>query len=348
MSKISNNLNKITNFEDAENSASVTYSKYYVPLEDTSKRRENITKKVDNLDNKITKTQEKILVYDGMKIFIDTGKSWADSGIAILNSIKSKFEKRLVEAQLENNLTKISVLQHRIAKIEEKIQKKLKIKLILESRLQKLESKSQTLSSSLSQLSAQKVEAGSKAKLLLQKEELLTKRVLKAQDKFDRNNSKKEFAKLVVDSKQCICPMVYNPIVIDGVTYGNACIAACNGKTIPENPDPPTKPPIGDRPRICKMVITCGSDGNTYPDSCLPHGVFPVQYGKSCSDINFIASNSTKPSPNRPPVKISTTKLLNITNLPKICGSNNITYNTLNDLPSGVTVSYLGTCIPIE
>lgn len=137
--------------------------------------------------------------------------------------------------------------------------------------------------------------------------------LLTEQEEWGRQQERKRLADLRRNDPErrpdCICATVYDPVIINGKTYGNKCEAECAGVTVPPNaPKPPQPEPPGGR--ICLQVITCGSDGNTYPTSCLPVGVYPVKRGGSCEGLNIDEEAYKKPS-TRPPVLLAANLVIN-------------------------------------
>lgn len=321
----------------------------YGPLEKTTQKRERATKKTNRLEKRKAKAERELVVCDGMNIGYGTRQSEINSRISTLNTNKSKLNNQLSQAQANGDTARAQAIQSRISRIDNKISKNTTFTQAIETKKQTLSAKSASLSAVAASLSVLKVQEGTKAADLFNRENELTKKLLKTEDRFDRNQNIADQATLAVDSSDCRCPAIYDPVVIDGVTYGNACIAACRGKTIPSNPTPPTsKAPIAGVPRKCLNATICGSDGVTYPNNCLPFGVFAIWYGKPCNDVGFAPSNPGIPT-HKPPAKITNGRILNLVGsgnaIPqKICGSNNQTYNSVNDLPNGVSIKHFGSC----
>jgi rubrerythrin len=188
---------------------------------------------------------------------------------------------------------------------------------------------------------------------LFPREDQVIKELLDKEDKTRKAREKKTIVETEKQNagKGCICPTVYQPVVIDGVTYGNACEAQCAGKTVPSNP---VKPPELPKPptSVCLQVITCGSDGKTYPDSCLPPGVYPVKRGGSCDGVS-IPGDVENPF-TRPPVITTADPVINVIKslpntqktLPPVmlaCGVDNVTYNVApGAIPDGMSISVPG------
>ena len=349
MSRKSKQAERAAAAEQKKQQAANKYASCSLPLENTTKKRGKASKKVNKLEDKQSKLNQQIAICDGLVIGSNTIKSNSQTTVSNLNSVKTKLSRQLEQAQSDNKTGKEAILQARLSKIDSQINNNIGFINVAESQKQKIETKKDNLSGIVTQVAVLKQEIGTRAAELFKQEEELAKRLLKAEDKFDRHYIKEQFAQLEVDRDDCICPQTYNPIVIDGVTYGNPCIAACKGKTVPPNPTPPPISPIGNKDRICLQVIVCGSDGNTYNNNCLPNGVFARAYGKSCSEINF-APVDPSIVPQRPPAQIvkggNLLNLVGSTNTvpQKICGSNNITYNSINNLPNGVSVKHFGSC----
>lgn len=167
----------------------------------------------------------------------------------------------------------------------------------LTTRAQSLAQKQNALDTSASNLTAKKQKAVADQQASLKR----------ALEKEDESAKQKEIKKIAQDRKEvpkenrkdCICPAVYDPVVVNGKTYSNSCWAACAGQTVPPNPPKPQPP----QNRVCLQVITCGSDGNTYPNSCLPVGVYPVRRGGSCDGLSIDPAIYKHPS-TRPAVLI--------------------------------------------
>jgi hypothetical protein len=352
MSRKSKQTQRAAAAEQKKQQAANQYSGFIPPVVNKRRKRERATETVNKLEDKQSKLNQRIAICDGLVIGSNTIKSNSQTNVSNLNSVKTKLSRQLEQAQSDNKTGKAAILQARLSKIDSQINNNTGFINVAESQKQRIETKKDNLSGIVTQVAVLKQEVGTQAAELFKKEQELARRLLKAQDKFDRENTKEQFAKLAVDASDCICPQVFDPVVIDGVTYSNSCIAACKGKTVPINPTPPTTPPsIGNKDRICLQVIICGSDGNDYNNSCLPNGVFARVYGKSCSEINFTLANPNPSIVSQRPLAqiVKNDNLLNIVGsgntIPqKICGSNNITYNSINNLPNGVSIKHFGSC----
>lgn len=329
--------------------AANNYIDCYGPLENTTKKRERATARTNRAEERRANVDRQIAVCDGMNMRFTTRQDSVNNTISTLNTNKSKFNNQLAQAQASGNSARVQAIESRISRIDNKISRNTSISQALETKKQAVSNKTAALTSAAVSLSVLKAEEGTKAASLFEKENRLTKKLLKNEDKFDRGQNIAAQATLAVDSSDCICPAIYDPVIIDGVTYGNACIAACKGKTIPSNPTPPTsKAPIAGVPRKCLNATICGSDGVTYSNNCLPFGVFAIWYGKPCNDVGFAPSNPGIPT-HKPPAKITNGRILNLVGsgnaIPqKICGSNNQTYNSVNDLPNNISIRHFGSC----
>lgn len=327
------------------------YISCYGPLEETTKKRERAAEKTSVLERRQARTEQRRLVCDGKNMRFDEAQASANAKINSLGKKQTRVNAKIAEAQASGDTAKVQALSTRLSTLTQKIEKKNTSIAGIESKKQAVSQRSASLSGLISELSVLKEQSGTKAAGLFNKENNLAKKILRAEDQFDRQSTNAELATLQVDRLDCKCPAIYDPVVIDGVTYGNSCIAACKGKTIPPYPTPPvSKPPIGSAPRQCLQVVVCGSDGVTYPNSCLPFGVHAVAFGAPCSETNFTPGDPS-PSRGRPPAQFAQGRVLSIVGsgsvVPqKICGSNNQTYNSINDLPNGVSIKHFGSCNP--
>lgn len=351
MSRKSKQAQRAALAEQKKQQAANQYTGFIPPVVNTRKKRQRATETVNKLEDKQSKLNQQIAICDGLVIGSNTIKSNSQTTVSNLNSVKTKLSRQLDQAQSDNKTGKVAILQARLSKIDSQINNNIGFINVAESQKQKIETKKDNLSGIVTQVAVLKQEVGTQAAELFKKEQELASRVLKAENNFDRQNTKEEFAKMAVEAYDCLCPQRYDPVVIDGVTYGNPCIAACKGKTVPTNPIRPTVSPlIANKLRTCFQVIVCGSDGNDYNDSCLPYKVFAMAYGKSCSEINYIRDPSMPQIRVPPPAQlVKNGKLLNIVGsdsiIPhKICGSNNTTYNSINDLPYDVSIKHFGSC----
>ena len=200
----------------------------------------------------------------------------------------SDAQKQVLQAQLNKVNFQIIEISAQIASLSGRTDEATNVIAARDSRISELSQKKQV------------VETRQKDKLV---------KVLEQQDETERQTENKGIAedrKKNPDRSNCICPAVYDPVVINGVTYSNSCEAACQGVTVPSNPVKPQPP----EDRICLQVITCGSDGNTYPTSCLPVGVYPVKRGGSCEGLNIDKEAYKKPS-TRPPVLLAANLVIN-------------------------------------
>lgn len=199
-------------------------------------------------------------------------------------------QKEVLQAQLNRVNFQIIEISAQIASLSGGIDKATNVIAARDSRISELSQKKQT------------VETRQREKLV---------QVLEKQDETERQTEKKAIAQ---DRKKnpdraCACPAVYDPVVINGVTYSNSCEAACQGVTVPPNPVKPQPP----ENRICLQVITCGSDGNTYPTSCLPVGVYAIRRGggSPCPTGIVIDEAVYKNPSTRPPVLLVANLVIN-------------------------------------
>lgn len=323
--------------------------------------RENILSSLDKQQNKLLE--------------IDSGivKQQAKAEKLILR--KQKLEA--VKTNITNNPTKLANINSAITNIDKRISKTTEIlipKLRVRShkisdRVVKIDTKLENIDKKFTKQSTRSTETLNN----------LNKAVVKTlvhTEALDRLQNKLRVINTQIDSTECLCPSVYNPVNMRGTVYSNECIARCKlgigNAPEPLLPVPNTKPslPNGDD-RICLQVVTCGSDGNTYPNSCLPKDVYAIAYGKSCSEIGMNPVPGYKPpnswnsslnpsniykealfpinaqntqSTNRLKFSNPNTRLVfNYANLGSCCGTDNVTYQ-LSQLPSGVGVKHIGPC----
>jgi hypothetical protein len=324
----------------------------YGPIEATGKKRRNKTKKVNRLDKKKQKAERRLEICGGLLPPVEAEVAVCYLNINRANDRKTNLEQALTKAQSGGNSTKIANLTRKLDKINTTIQKNTGFVSNLERKSSSLTSVIENLNDELFRVDISKASVGQEASVLYAKENILVFKTLKLQDKLDRNYEKKEAARTVIEKldKQkegCICSTVYDPVVINGVTYGNSCLATCAGVSVPPEAPKPPKPPIAGQPRKCLQVITCGSDGITYPDSCLPPGVNPVANGKPCEEVNYEFTQWGQYA-KRPPANIVPMLKLNVPISALICGTNNISYSNINHMPQGVTIKHFGSCGGIQ
>lgn len=326
-------------------------------LAEINRKKEAQIRKADRLEKKqqrIEKTKQRV---EARASAVENKKLWREHVKQRAEGRKVQLEQVLALAQEGGNAERIAAVTKRLEKVNRAVSKNTSAVNNLSVLKTSLDTQISEKEGVLVVCDFGRTQAGEVACDLYKKSEELTRKVLKEQDRYDRLHDKKKEADTIIEKIDrnkdgCICPTVYSPVVVNGVTYGNSCLAACAGAIAPPNPPRPPKPPIGDRDRVCLQVITCGSDGNTYPDSCLPAGVYPVRNGGSCEDINYSDIKDPVFGGKRPPVQVSTGRILPVKTpagapMP-VCGTDRITYPSIEQLPQGVFLKSLGTCSRVE
>ena len=325
--------------------------------------RENILSSLDrqqnkllDIDNNIYKQQQKI-----QNLILRKAK---------LEQVKIKVAESNNTTKLENINSAITNIGKRISKTTETIIPKLQV------RSHKISDRVVKINTKLENIDKKFTKQSTRSTKTLNNLNKAVVKTLVHTEALDRLQNKLRVINTQIDSTECLCPSVYNPVNMRGTVYSNECIARCKlgigNAPEPLLPIPNTKPslPNGDD-RICAQVITCGSDGNTYPDSCLPKDVFAVGYGKSCNELGVPVVPGYKPpnswsaslNPSKPfkeallPINAQNNQAANISKfsdpdtrlvfgyvpLESCCGTDNITY-PLSELPSGIGIKHIGPC----
>lgn len=301
---------------------------------DTNERKKN-----QELQDFMQLERRKVLALQEKNILDIRKQRQLDKKNGVENS-KSHLQSRITELQriIQTNPSLSLIIQPEINKLNDRIISLNNEISSITTAINSIQTDIDNLDSSLLGYNNQQSEKLDNAIDRWRQEENAIRTQMVKQEEFRRFQEKKQIedTNLKNIGKDCICPAVYDPVVVDGITYSNSCQAVCAGKTVPANPQKPTLPPPNNK--VCLQVITCGSDGNTYSDSCLPEGVYPIKIGGSCSGVTIPSQDLIKNPSTRPPVDIVDDSLVNvITTLPAkpgvppppifVCGTDNTTYS---------------------
>ena len=206
---------------------------------------------------------------------------------------KQKLEQDKIKASTSNNPVKLAAINSAIDNLNLEMTRVTDIAIPgLESRAANLRVRASKSKTKVSRLDTALTQAATKSADTLKELNAVIIKTLASTETLDKLQNKLRVVNTKINSENCMCPAVYQPVNMRGVVYENECIARCKlgigNEPEPLLPLPSNKPllPNGNE-RICLQVITCGSDGQTYSSSCLPPGVFPSAYGRSCADLGY-------------------------------------------------------------